>query len=172
MLTLSHCIGVVEHSELAPVFTAHSIGFVTLWMLANPFFGFVGPATMSEVLTLCALGVRDAYLTGLKSRSCPTEGDSSTHGLLGFLLTTPHRTSFCMLGLIGVGLVGFVSLSVAVPKEGFGNHRLTTIENAHSDEWGVQPTLWAYPQCRAAPAVQCVGALLIASATKGMGQLL
>ena len=78
---------------------------------------------MSEVLTLCALGVRDAYLTGLKSRSCPTEGDSSTHGLLGFLLTTPHRTSFCMLGLIGVGLVGFVSLSVAVPKEGFGNHR-------------------------------------------------
>ena len=76
-------------------------------------------------------------------------------------------TSFCMLGLIGVGLVGFVSLSVAVPKEGFGNHRLTTIENAHSDEWGVQPTLWAYPQCRAAPAVQCVGALLIASATKG-----
>ena len=42
VLTLSHCIGVVEHSELAAVFTAHSIGFVTLWMLANPFFGFVG----------------------------------------------------------------------------------------------------------------------------------
>ena len=41
-----------------------------------------------------------------------------------------------------------------LPKEGFGNHRLTTIENAHSDEWGVQPTLWAYPQCRAAGVVR------------------
>ena len=38
-----HYVGVgLPDTDLAAVFTAHSIGFVTLWMLANPFFGFVG----------------------------------------------------------------------------------------------------------------------------------
>ena len=45
-----------------------------------------------------------------------------------------------LVSLIGVGSSVPPRL---LPKEGFGNHRLTTIENAHSDEWGVQPTLWA-----------------------------
>ena len=43
----------------APVFTAHSIGFVTLWMLANPFFGFVSlvaiPAWTVTSLTMSAV---------------------------------------------------------------------------------------------------------------------
>ena len=32
----------VSRSASASHCSAHSIGFVTLWMLANPFFGFVG----------------------------------------------------------------------------------------------------------------------------------
>ena len=57
-----HYVGVgLPDTDLAAVFTAHSIGFVTLWMLANPFFGFDRrrPCRVCEPSRHCRRGHRE-----------------------------------------------------------------------------------------------------------------
>ena len=135
MWTLSHCIGVVEHSELAPVFTAHSIGFVTLWMLANPFFGFVGPAPPTPHSRQASVQYgRTHWLRG-RSHEWPSSCEvSAAHGLFGWVVEVQTHRSSSGFQPVGVGLavagIGIVLDPLFIAAARTSTTRLFGVESA------------------------------------------